>query len=820
MLAAFKVLLARWSGQEDLVVGTPIAGRQRTELEGLIGFFVNTLALRTDVSDDPSFVDLLARVKEVALGGYDHQDLPFEKLVEELQPERDASRNPIFQVMFAVQNALDSDKVLTVAGLSTNKHPVPVHTTHVDLSVDVVDADDHLAFACQYNTDLFDPNTIERLTDYYVRVLEIMVADSSIRLSSAELLSESERDLLLMRWNATSFTYPADATVVSLFEAQVDRSPEATALIFGEARLSYRELNRRANQLARHLQNLGVGPEVVVGLCTERSLEMVVGMLGTLKAGGAYVPLEPIYPEERLKYMVEDTGAPVLLTQHQFAELLPSQDAEVICLDADWKSISTQDDRNLSIEIEAAVLAYVIYTSGSTGDPKGVMIEHGALANHMLWMQRALPLTEQDRVLQKTAFSFDASIWEFYAPLLAGAQLVMAEPHGHLDLDYLANLIQRRGVSVLEFAPASLQALVEHGGLAESPSLRRILSGGDVLRTDLAESLSQQTAAELFNAYGPTEATIGVTIAKYDCAQCAGDTVPLGRPIDNVQLYVLDNHQQLCPIGRPGELHIGGACLARGYLNRPDLTAERFVANPFWPHASDCERLYRTGDLVRYRADGQLEFIARVDDQIKVRGFRIEPGEVEAALLKRIDVDESVVIAREDTLGDKRLVAYVVPAADAELSASDLRTGLIEKLPEHMVPSAFVVLDELPFAPSGKVDRRALPPPDIKHLTSREVTPPITGVEKRIAEIFCDFLPVDQVDVHANFFELGGHSLLATQVVSRLRKAFSLDIPLIAFFQGATITEIAMHVEALLWARGGGDEERSTDVDSLEELRL
>ncbi|MCI0546224.1 MAG: amino acid adenylation domain-containing protein, partial [Candidatus Rokubacteria bacterium] len=635
--------------------------RTRSELEPLIGFFVNSLVLRTDCAGDPPFRSLLARVRSTALAAYAHQDLPFEKLVEALHPERDPSRNPLFQVTFQLFTAPGAPPPPTAAP----QRPLPVErgTAIFDLAVSLWHAGPELRGGLEFNTDLFDPPTIARLTAHYTRLLEAIVAQPDLPLSQLPLLSPAERQQLLVDWNQTAAPFPADRCLHDLVEAHVAQRPDALAVVAPAAALSYAELDQRANQLAHHLRRLGIGPDRLVGLCLPRSLDLVVALLGVLKAGGAYLPLDPAYPPERLAFMVHDARAPVLLTHTPLLPRLADAPAHLLCLDRDWPLIASHPTHRPHSPVSPHHLAYVIYTSGSTGAPKGVMIPHRALVNHMCWMRDAFPLGEGDRVLQRTPFSFDASVWEFWAPLMAGARLILMEPQAHPGgADVLAAVI-RHEVTVLQLVPSLLRILLEERDLERCVSLRQVFCGGEPLPGDLAERFLARTKADLHNLYGPTETTIDASVMT--CARGRSwAVVPIGRPVSNTQIYLLDRHREPVPIGVAGELHIGGAGLARGYLHRPELTAERFVPDPW--SAEPGARLYRTGDLARYLPDGNIAFLGRVDDQLKVRGFRIEPGEIEAALRKHPAVQAAAVAVREDVPGDQRLVGYVVQSEPAD----------------------------------------------------------------------------------------------------------------------------------------------------------
>ncbi|MDZ8188239.1 MAG: amino acid adenylation domain-containing protein [Nostoc sp. ChiSLP02] len=794
LLAAYNTLLYRYTGQEDILVGTPIANRDRTELEGLIGFFVNTLVMRADLSENPSFNELLPRIREMAISAYAHQDLPFEMLVEALQPERDLSHTPLFQAMFVLNNAPKSEIELT--GLSVSSLTIESAIAKFDLTLSMENTSTGLVGGWEYNTDLFDSSTIERMTGHFVTLLESIVANPSDRISQLPILTASEQQQLLVEWNDTSVDYPQDKCIHQLFEEQVERTPDAVAVVFENQQLTYHELNCRANQLAHYLQSLGVGADVLVGICVERSLEMVVGLLGILKAGGAYVPLDPEYPQDRLSFMLADAQVSVLLTQQHLVESLPQHQARVVHLDKDWIAIGKSSQENPIAQVQASNVAYVIYTSGSTGQPKGVMLSHSNLCNHTFWMQATFPLTEKDKVLQKTPFGFDASVWEFYAPLLAGGQLLIAEPRGHTDSAYLLRLIAQQQVTTIQLVPSLLQMLLEQGGIETCHSLKHVFCGGEVLPITLQESLLSKLNVNLHNLYGPTEACIDATF--WNCQrEIYPQVVPIGRPISNTQIYILDQNLQPVPVGVPGELHIGGAGLAKGYLNRPELTQERFIPNPLIGSRGAGEqggrgekRIYKTGDLARYLPDGNIEYLGRIDNQVKIRGFRIELGEIEAALSQHQDVQTSVVIVREDIPGNKRIVAYIVPQPQITPTVSVLRSFLKEKLPEYMVPSAIVILKSLPLTPNGKIDRRALPEPEARTGIENEIVLPRTPIEEKLVQIWQQVLRVEQIGVHDNFFELGGDSILSIQIISRAKVA-GIELTIKQLFANQTIAQLA-----------------------------
>ena len=785
LVAGFKVLLSRYSGQEDVVVGSPIAGRTRREFEHLIGFFVNTLVLRTDLSGDPTVRELLGRVREMAMGAYAHQDLPFEKLVEELRPPRSLSYSPLFQVLLVLQNAPRAD--MEIAGLEVRSEAVHSGTSKFDMTLSVEETSAGLRGTLEYNTDLFDAVTIRRMLGHYQRLLEGMVADPGQPISRLPLLTEDERHQLLVEWNNTACDYPADRCVHQLFEEQVERTPDAVALVFEDQELTYGELNARSNQLAHYLQSQGVGPETLVAICMERSPEMVVGLLGILKAGGAYVPLDPEYPAERLAFMLQDAQAPLLLTQRHLCSRVSAQPAQIIYLDHSANELVGYGDDKPLDRATADNLAYVIYTSGSTGTPKGVLICHGGLVNLIQSQIHEVGVSEDDRVLQFASLSFDASILEIGMALLSGATLVLTSRATLLSTAELTELLVKESVTVAAFTPAMLDVLP-----AVMPALKKILCGGSACSQKLVSKWFDSRA--FFNEYGPTECTVCATMTQCDPTD---GVPPIGRPISNMRLYVLDRGWQPVPVGVPGELYIGGVGLARGYWNRPNLTAEKFLPDPLGIDPGG--RLYKTGDLVRWRADGNLEFLGRLDDQVKIRGFRIELGEIEASLARHPGLQRSVVVAREDEPGDKRLVAYVVPADLASPpSTADLRSFLGQELPEYMIPSAFAFLDRLPLSPNGKVDRKALPEPGEAWAETSNFIAPRTPIEEILVGIWAEVLGSERVGVADNFFELGGHSLRAMRVIARVHDVLGVEVAMRTFFEAPTVQGMAAVIDQKL----------------------
>ncbi|HEX5708019.1 MAG TPA: amino acid adenylation domain-containing protein, partial [Pyrinomonadaceae bacterium] len=808
LLAAFETLLYRYTAQEDFAVGSPSAGRELKAFSDVVGYFVNPLVMRADMSGDPSFAELLGRTRRTVLEAYRHQAYPFALLVQRLQPERDASRSPLFQAMFVLQQAhlLKEEGIAALAlgeagarvrldDLTLESVALTQRVAQFDLRLSMTEAGDALPASFEYNTDLFDAATIERMAGHFETLLRGVVADPHTRLSALPILTAGEERRLLVEWNDTRVDYASDVPLHRLIEEQVARTPDAVAVVSENEQLTFRELNRRANKLAHHLRARGVGPESRVGVLMERSTGLVVSLLAVLKAGGAYVPLDPAYPPQRLAFMLEDARLSVLLAQKSLLGVLPAHDAAVICPDDEWDEIEREGDANPSADVRGANLAYVIYTSGSTGRPKGAMNTHEGIVNRLLWMQAAYGLSASDCVLQKTPFSFDVSVWEFFWPLMTGARLVMARPGGHQDAAYLANVIAAERVTTLHFVPSMLNAFLSHADAARLPSLRRVICSGEALSYELKEHFfALLPEVELHNLYGPTEAAVDVTF--WACERDGGRrVVPIGRPIANTEIYVLSPQLRPVPVGVAGELYIGGVGLGRGYLDRPEMTAERFVPHPF-SHAPGA-RLYRTGDLARFLPGGEVEFLGRIDHQVKVRGFRIELGEIESALAAHEAVRESVVVAREDAPGDVRLVAYVVAGAEGASLTSAWRRFLKERLPEYMIPSAFVALDELPLLPNGKVDRRALPAPHAARPELEETfAAPRNQVEAMVTDIFAAVLGLERIGINDNFFDAGGHSLLATQVVSRLNEAFGVELPLRSMFEAPTASALAVRLSA------------------------
>ncbi|MBN3884983.1 MAG: amino acid adenylation domain-containing protein [Nostoc sp. JL34] len=791
LLTAFKILLYRYTGQTDILVGSPIANRNRAEVELLIGLFVNVLVLRTDLSGDLSFQELLARVKSTALEAYVHQDLPFEKLVEELQPNRDLSYNPLFQVMFVLQNVPISNPRLS--DVSVTYQEGYNGTSKFDLTLFMEDSEQGLVTTCEYNTDLFNADTITRMLGHFQTLLGSIVSDPQQRITDLQLLTSSEIQQLLVEWNNTKTEYPQDKCIHELFEAQVEKTPEAVAVVFENQQLTYRELNAKANQLGHYLRSLGVKPEVLVGICIERSPLMVVAVLGILKAGGAYLPLDTAHPKERLAFILEDTQSPVLLTQQRLIEKFPTDNTKVICLDSNWKKIAQESSENPVCKTDAANLAYVIYTSGSTGKPKGTLIPHQGLLNYLSWATQAYTVEQGKGTTVHSSLAFDLTITSLFTPLLVGRQVELI-PEDQ-SIESLGNALrQESNLSLVKITPAELLLLSGQLSSKEVAGITRaFIIGGENL---LTESISFWKAfapdTMLVNEYGPTETVVGCCIYRVPQDEIESSSVPIGQPIANTQLHVLDQCYQPVPIGVPGELYIGGAGLARGYLNRPELTALKFVPNSF-SHEPGA-RLYKTGDLARYRSDGNLEFLGRIDHQVKVRGYRIELGEIEGLLGQHPKVQEAVVLMREDLPKNQSLVAYFVANTEIAPTTTNLRNFLKEKLPEYMLPSVFVQLKALPLTTNGKVDRRALPVPDGDRPELEEVyVAPRSEMERAIATVWQEVLHLEKVGVNDNFFDLGGHSLLMVQVNSKLQEVINCNISIIEMFQNPTINSLTQY---------------------------
>ncbi len=771
LLTAFSMLLYRYTSQEDILIGTATAGRNQPELQKLMGIFINTLVMRTDLSGNPGVRELLARLREMTIDAQTYQDVPFENVVKELQPERGAGQNPLFQVLLMLEPPIP----VLPSGWTLTHLDVNTHTSKFDLSLILEDREEGLLGRFEYSTDLLDDGTIVRMVGHWQTLLEAIIQDPAQHISDLPILMENEQQQLLGEWNATQTAYPAEKCVHWLFEDQVQRRPEAIALVFENQTMTYRELNIRANQLAHRLQRLGVGTEMCVGLCMDRSLEMVAGLLGILKAGGAYVPLDPTYPSERLAYMLQDTQAVVLLTQPALLDMLPTQGLEVICLDTSWTAIDQESVENPVSETRADNLAYVMYTSGSTGRPKGVEILHFNI-NRLLFGVDYAHLDETRTFLHMAPISFDASTFEVWGSLLHGARCIL-HPERIPTPKSIGMLIRKHYVTTLWLTASLFNAIIDDAP-EELPGIDQLLTGGEALSVGhIRRALRLLPGTELVNGYGPTESTT------FTCCYSIPDRlsenlrcIPIGRPIGNTQVYILDKHLKPVPIGIPGELHIGGAGLARGYHNRPELTREKFIPHPFSDQPHAC--LYKTGDLVRYLADGTIEFLGRLDQQVKIRGFRIEPGEIEKVLGQHRAVREALVLVHQYAHGGKSLVAYVVLIEERQVTIEELRDFLKERLPEYMIPADFILLNALPLTPNGKLDRQAL-----------------LMIHHQLILIWEDLLNIRPIGIRDNFFYLGGRSLLAARLVNRIEQTFGKKISLSTLFARPTIEQLAQALE-------------------------
>ncbi|MFB2837167.1 amino acid adenylation domain-containing protein, partial [Floridanema evergladense] len=802
--ATWALLLYRYSQESDVVFGATVSGRPPVinGVESMVGLFINTLPMRVRFNENTKLLGLL---KDLQVQLVESEQFSYSSLME-IQGFSNVPRGTyLFDSIVVFENyPIDSDLLEDNSNFSFSNFRAIEHTNY-PLTI-LVGPSEQLFLKVSYDTNRFDNDTISRMLGHFVTLLEAIVANPETPISHLPMLTAAEQQQILTEWNNTQTDFPIDQSLHQLFEEQVEKTPNAIAIVLENQQLTYRELNDRANQLANYLRSLGVGADTPVGICVERSLEMVIGLLGILKAGGAYVPLDPEYPTDRLRFMLADSSVEVLLTQQKLLNSLPEHNSQIFCLDTDWQAISQFSQENLPLNVQPENLAYIIYTSGSTGQPKGAMNTHKGICNRLLWMQEAYQLTTDDVVLQKTPFSFDVSVWEFFWTLLNGSRLVVAKPGGHRDSEYLVNLISQQQVTTLHFVPSMLQVFLESPNLALCESLRRVICSGEALNVDLQTKFFARLGCELHNLYGPTEAAIDVTY--WECVeQTQLDTVPIGKPIANTQIYILDQYLQPVPVGVPGELHIGGVGLARGYLNRAELTTEKFITNPFGDRGQvlGCReeefpqppRLYKTGDLARYLPDGNIEYLGRIDNQVKIRGFRIELGEIEAVLSQYPEVQAAVVIAREDNPGDKRLVAYLTTETGATLTIDELRQYLKAKLPEYMVPNAFVILETLPLTPNGKVDRRSLPTPDLQTEQKDKYQAPRTPIEEILAQEWAQILKLNTVGIYDNFFELGGHSLLATQLISRIRSHLQVELPLRSLFGAPTVAELAPIIQQL-----------------------
>lgn len=798
MLAAYQVLLHRYTGQEDILVGTPTAGRGEVRYNGTVGYFVNPVTLRGDLSGAPTFREYLARVRETVLAALNHQNLPFLRVVELLHARPEANRSPVFQAMFnlhslartheiaALVSQKDQHAAVDFGGLRLERYFFPQEEGQFELGLETLEAGDLLACTFRYQTDLFKRETVERICGSFQVLVEDILQHPDAPIHALQVLSPDERQKILVDWNQTQAAYPQDAPLHRLFEAQAARTPDAVAVAFEDQVLTYAQLNKRANRLANHLRQLGIGPEQLVGVYLERSLDMMVALLGVLKSGGAYVPMDPIYPPQRIQYMIEDSQMAVIVTQQSLADTLPENTAQLVLVDEDAARIAAQSGEDVPAEGNCANLAYVIFTSGSTGRPKGVQIPHRALTNFLISMQRQPGIQPDDVLVAVTTLSFDIAGLELYLPLISGARVVILSSDITVDGTALAEALDYHQATILQATPATWRLLAETGW--QGRSRFKMLCGGEPLPHSLAQQLLK-IGSELWNLYGPTETTIWSTVERI---QPGEDTISIGRPIANTQIYILDQNQQPVPRGVIGMLYIGGDGLARGYLGRPDLTAEKFLPNPF-----DGGRIYNTGDLARYLPDGRIEHLGRGDHQVKIRGFRIELGEIEATLGQHPAVQQAVVTVREDTPGDKRLAAYLIPQAEAAPSPRELRGFLKNRLPAYMLPASFTILEAFPTTPNGKINRAALPAPERSSAeTQKAFQPPTTPTEQAMAEIWKDMLKIEQINLFDNFFDLGGHSLLAMRTVAKIQETYGQRIDP-AYLRFESLGQLAARLDAL-----------------------
>lgn len=799
LLAVYQVLLYRYTGEEDILIGLPTSGRDQSEYQATVGYFINPVVVRGLVNGKERFTDHLERVRSSIVDALGHQDYPFINLVEQLRVRHNPSRSPVFQTTFnmltlqrtrevsaLVQHHGESGTV-DFGGLRLESYFFPQEEGQFELAMETLDSGESLSFTLRYQNDLFRHETVEEILQSYQTLLRNITAEPDTAIARLEVVPVEARQRLLVDWNQTQVAYPRDVPLHQLFEAQVARTPDAVAVVFEDQALTYAQLNTRANKLANHLRQLGAGPEQLVGIYLERSLDMMVALLGVLKSGGAYVPMDPIYPPQRIQYMIEDSQMAVIITQQSLADTLPENTAQMVLVDEDAARISAQSGENVVVAGNCENLAYVIFTSGSTGRPKGVQIPHSALTNFLLSMQRQPGIQPDDVLVAVTTLSFDIAGVELYLPLISGARVVILSSDITVDGTALAEALDHYQATILQATPATWRLLVETGW--QGRSRFKMLCGGEPLPFSLAQQLLK-IGSELWNLYGPTETTIWSTVERI---QPEETPISIGRPIANTQIYILDQNQQPVPRGVSGIMYIGGDGLARGYLGRPDLTAEKFLPNPF--HKSG--RIYNTGDLARYLPDGRIEHLGRGDHQVKIRGFRIELGEIEATLNQHPAVQQSVVTVREDVSGDKRLAAYLIAQAGAAPSARDLRGFLKNRLPAYMLPASFTVLDAFPTTPNGKINRAALPAPERSSAeTQKAFQPPSTPTEQAMADIWKNLLKIEQINLFDNFFDLGGHSLLAMRTVAAIQDAFGQRIDP-AYLRFESLGQLASRVDAM-----------------------
>jgi len=809
LLTSFEVFLHRLTGSDDIVVGVPAAGQAATGNYQLVSHCVNLLPLRSLVDGAQSFSDYLQFRRPIILDAYDHQQFTFGSLVEKLAIPRDNSRIPLVPITFNLDQGLDNDRLL-FENLKVEFSTNPRSYENFEMFINATELRGRVTLECQYNTNLFDAATIRHRLAEFETLLAGIVAAPDTTIDRLPLLPEAEQHLLAA-WNQIQTDYPRNSSIQQVFEEQVAKTPDAIALIFEAEQITYQELNCRANQLAHYLIGLGVSANSLVGIFVERSLETVIGLLGILKAGGAYVPLDPSYPPERLAFMAADTQVSVLLTQQRLVEQLPPSNAQVVCLDSDWHAIALGSQANPICNVSLENLAYVIYTSGSTGTPKGVSVVHRGVVR-LVKSSNYANFNSSQIFLQLAPLAFDASTFEIWGALLNGARLVLF-PSDKPSLGELGDVIERYKVTTVWLTAGLFHLMVDEQIESLRP-LQQLLAGGDVLSVAHVKRFRKELPnCQLINGYGPTENTTFTCCYNIEEVDSLGSSVPIGRPIANTQVYILNSQLQPMPIGTIGEIYIGGDGLALGYFNRSELTDERFVPNPFSNQLG--AKLYKTGDLARYRPDGNIEFLGRIDNQVKVRGFRIELGEIEAVLSQYPTIQRSVVILREDIPADKRVVAYFEPIIGQEPDITELRSFFKQKLPDYMIPNAFVSLESLPLSPNGKIDRKKLPAPDGTNLNLQaSYVPPRNPTEQQVADVWTQVLNIEKIGIHDNFFELGGYSLLATQIIARMRKIFTVELSLRNFFEASTIADLSERVTTLIWAR----QSIQTAQDNLSDL--
>lgn len=784
LLTAFQILLSRWSGQDDIIVGTGVANRTRPELENLVGFFVNMLAMRSDFSDNLTFINQLEKVRDETLNAFANQEYPFERLVDELQPERSLSAAPIFQITFFLQNIVETAS--DFCGVDVEYFDMDYGVSKYDLSLILWEKMNRIIGGFSFNIKLFDKRTIQRLADQFLILLRGIVSNPNTTIKELPLITESEKNIVLKKFNHTKTVCNEEVRLHRLFETQASLHPERVALTFNGESMTYGDLNRRANCLASYLQVHGIKPGMAVGICLERSFEMVISQLAVLKMGAAYVPIDPSYPDERINYMLNESEISILLTQESVVSNLKNINSKKIIIDKEWQTITKYSYENLDVDVSSEDLAYIIFTSGSTGKPKGVMIPHRAVANIILWTIEEYKVTNEDVFLLRSPVSFDVSVWETYTPLVIGGRLVIAQPVLHRDIRYIAREIIEQNVTIIGIVPSILQLLADDELFPKCSSLRCIFCGAETLTRKLVERVKEQLSVKLINVYGPTEAAIDTVI--YECLEELPNVIPIGRPVYNTEVYVLDSYMQPVPIGVVGELYLGGDNVGLGYINRPDLTAERFIEHPLL--SAKGKKLYKTGDLVRFTKDGNLEFFGRADKQVKIHGQRVELDEIDEALRRCPGVYQVVT-----EIGVfNRLIAYLVSEPGTSLGPKELRMEIKKFLPEYMIPDEFVFLNELPLMPNGKVNRKELSKQ--RNIENKEnlYEAPKTKLEQTIADIWMEVLHIDKVGLNDNFFEIGGNSLLIMVILSKIRRAINSEISVIDLFQYPTINKLAKHL--------------------------